>query len=138
MTVIGISHTGMSVKDMPASLHFYVDLLGFTKKFALDNDGKPWINYLEIGNSHQFVELFYNYTDKRAHPDLFDYYSMNHLSLQVDDIHALEKQLTEAGVAIEHAPRLGRDHTWQMWVQDPDGNQIEFMEMTADSMQMQD
>lgn len=137
MEIIKIGHIGLKVKDMEASLKFYCDALGMKKKFTLcKEDGTPWIEYLEFGNG-QFVELFYSYEKRKEHPTLKEYYTMYHMALVTDDIHDLEKHLRGMGIVPEGNPVLGPDHTWQMWVKDPDGNDIEFMEYTADSMQLQ-
>jgi catechol 2,3-dioxygenase-like lactoylglutathione lyase family enzyme len=56
--VLGIGHAAYGVKDLQASLHFYVDQLGLEKAFALNrDDGSLWIVYLYAGHN-SFVELF--------------------------------------------------------------------------------
>lgn len=136
MGVTKIGHTGMKVKDMDASLKFYCDGLGMKKKFSMcKEDGTPWIEYLEFGQE-QFVELFYSYEKRKEHPALKDYYAMYHMALVTDDIHQMETHLKAIGIIPQSGPVLGPDQTWQMWVKDPDGNDIELMEYTKDSLQL--
>lgn len=138
MKILKIAHAGFKVKNMEESLKFYCDGLGFTHKFTLYRDEKdslPWIEYLEI-DDNQFVELFYSYEERKEHPNLRDYYSIHHIALVVDDIQEAFKQFKEKGMNIKGEPVLGPDHTWQVWVVDPDGNEIEIMEYTNLSFQL--
>ena len=134
MKIEGIAHVGYTVRDMEKSLQFYCDGLGFQKKFLLKNrEGQPWIIYLEIAPK-QFLELFYNLGQMQSAPA--EYLGYRHLSLEVTGIKELEADLRAKGIAVRVPPRLERDHTWQMWVDDPDGNPIEFHEYTAESYQV--
>lgn len=138
MNIKQMAHIGMNVKDMEKSMHFYKDCLGFQPKFTLYLDAektKPWIEYLVFGDN-QFIELFYTYDELQAHPDLQACYSMHHLALVVEDIHETAKELAEKGIQITSGPDLGVEKTWQLWVKDPDGNPIEFMQYTDKSFQL--
>ena len=133
--ITGIAHTAYTCKDMAQSLHFYCDLLGFKKKFSLRDDaGQPWIEYVEVAHL-QFVELFHNGNTGAAKvPNETGY---NHLCLQVDDIRALSDELKSKGVVLDVEVQQGKDFNWQCWVHDPDGNRIEFMQLSPQSPQMQ-
>lgn len=138
MKVINIAHAGFKVKDMEKSLNFYCEGLGFKHKFTLykdEQDTQPWIEYLEFGEN-QFIELFYSYEERKEHPNLREYYSIHHIALTVDDIHDAAKQFEEKGIIMKNEPLLGPDHTWQLWIADPDGNELEIMEYTAESLQL--
>lgn len=137
MGVTKIGHAGLKVKDMELSLRFYCEGLGMKKKFTLYKDEKdslPWIEYLEFGDQ-QFVELFYSYESRKDHPVLKEYYTLYHIALIVEDIHEMEIHLREMEIIPPNKPILGPDGTWQMWVTDPDGNEIELMQYTEDSLQ---
>lgn len=138
MKVLSLAHAGMKVKDMDKSLAFYCDGLGFKRKFTLyrdESDKLPWIEYLEFGDQ-QFVELFYSYEERKEHPNLKEYYSLYHIALVVDDIHEAAAQFKEKGIHMKSDLVLGPDHTWQLWIVDPDGNEIEIMQYTEKSFQL--
>lgn len=126
----GISHIAYSVSDMEAALCFYCEKLGMAHAFSLpDEEGNPWIEYVTIAPG-QFLELFY--ANGALSPGAGGY---KHLCLQTRDIHEAAKALAAAGVPLRIAPRRGRDGNWQCWINDPDGNAIECMQIDAASMQ---
>ena len=153
MNITQLGHLAFTCRDLNASLHFYRDLLGFREKFRLyygDIMGEektdetpevqikrktPWIIYVELPGQ-VFIELF-DAGDATVYaiPD-GSQFNYQHLSLLVDDIFATQAELQEKGVEIDIAPSLGVDHTWQMWTHDPDGNKIEWMQYTDQSMQL--
>jgi len=129
----GIHHTAFTVRDMEKSLNFYCDILGFKKAFELTRNGQPWIVYIKIKDG-QFIELFYGGVNK---PEI-DKNSIgySHLCLEVDDIHEIAEHLKDHGLTLDTEPKKGMDTNWQCWVRDPDGNRIEFMQISPESPQM--
>ena len=124
----GIGHAAYNVADMNASLHFYCDILQFTHAFSIaDDNGSPWIEYIKV-NDDTFIELFYGRPDGENT-------SYNHLCLAVDDIHEIAERMVKCGAPLDVAPKQGKDHNWQCWTHDPDGNRIEFMQLSPDSPQ---
>lgn len=141
MKIKGVAHIAYMTSDMEKSLKFYHEILGFKKKFLLTSkEGKPWIQYLEIA-PRQFLELFYNLGNAACEHIGMDVMGTKvgymHLSLEVTEIQALEEKLKNAGIKILGSCHLESDNTWQMWVEDPDGNPIEFHEYTDTSLQLQ-
>lgn len=127
----GIAHVAYTVSRMEESLHFYCDVLGFTKAFELQDDqGNPWIVYIKVCEN-QFVELFY------GSPVPEERQSYSHLCLEVDDIRETAARLNACGITLDAEPRQGKDLNWQCWAKDPDGNRIEFMQMNPASPQKQ-
>ena len=130
----GIGHLAFDVADMKDSLHFYCDILGFKQAFDIPHDdGKPWIEYIKVTDG-QFIELFYggeNKPEQVKRPIGF-----SHLCLEVEDIHVIAGHLKSSGVKLDVEPMQGKDHNWQCWAKDPDGNRIEFMQLHPDSPQM--
>jgi len=59
----------------------------------------------------------------------------NHYCLVVDDLAATLDELRERGLEVTGEPVRGRDTNWQFWLQDPDGNAIELMQIAAGSPQ---
>lgn len=126
----GIAHVAYNATDMQRALDFYCKGLGFTHAFSIEDDeGKPWIEYLKVADG-QFVELFYSNPEKTAAGDRY-----NHLCLKTDDIEAVAQTLKERGIAILTGPSQGKDHNWQLWVADPDGNRVEIMMIDPTSPQ---
>lgn len=136
MKINRIAHASFKVTDMKQALSYYCDGLSFTQKFELpDENGKPWINYLEI-QPGQFLELFY---DSEGLPKATHGYDLNgylHLSLEVDDLEAVKSELEAKGLPVNSEIKFGPDKSYQLWSEDPDGNQIEFMQYTPDSFQL--
>lgn len=129
--ITGIAHLAIRISTLDAALSFYQDGLGFEEAFRLDRDGEVWIVYLRVG-SGQFVELFPDGESAEDHRKEVGYV---HLCLAVDDIHATVQELSARGVVFDGEPRVGLDGSWQVWTADPDGNRIELMQVTSDSMQ---
>lgn len=130
--ISSIAHVALRVKDIDRSLDFYVRQLQFPEMFRLHRDGKLWIVYLRITDD-QFLELFPDGVGDRAAGR--EATGMNHLCLGVDDIDAVIAELKKAGVPLTAEKKQGADHNLQAWIQDPDGNRIELMQMAPNAMQ---
>jgi lactoylglutathione lyase len=129
----GIGHVALKVADIGRSLDFYCNRLGFAEMMRLhQDDGSLWLVYLRITDT-QFLELFPDGKGGRA-PDR-DATAINHFCLECDDLDATAARLRDAGVELTVEPKLGLDGNRQCWIEDPDGNRIEFMQMSSDSMQ---
>lgn len=131
--ITSLAHVALKVRDIGRSLAFYVDQLGFAEMFRLHRDGRLWIVYLRITDD-QYLELFPDGEGERA-PDR-EATGVNHICLGVDDIGAATAALEAKGVRLTVAPKLGADHNWQAWIEDPDGNRIELMQTMPKAMQL--
>ncbi len=128
--ITGLGHVAFRISNLDRSLDFYCNKLGFREAFRLDREGtpSPWIVYLQIAPGH-FIELFpggQGENDARA-------LGYNHFCLLVDDLPATLKELKARGLPITGEPVRGLDNNWQYWVEDPDGNAIELMQISANS-----
>lgn len=132
LTVSGIAHVAIKVKNAQASLDFYVNKLGFSEMFRLDRDDRLWIIYLRITDT-QFLEIFPDGVGASAPGQ--DVVGYNHLCLEVPDINQAVRELEAQGVALFRTATQGADGNWQAWIVDPDGHRIELMEMAPVSMQ---
>ena len=129
----GIGHVALKVADIGRSLEFYRERLGFAEMMRLNNDdGSLWLVYLRITDT-QFIELFTGGQGVRAPGH--EATAINHFCLQCDDLDATAARLRDAGVRLTVEPKMGLDGNRQCWIEDPDGNRIEFMQMSPDSMQ---
>lgn len=151
--VKGISHVAYYVTDLEKAVNFYRDILGFEYAFDImipeDIDkilpghpvaalkGKTSLVYMKAPDG-SYIELF------RPLPDLdlssagpnFEKMGYLHLSLIVDDLNGFEAFLKEKGVTIDSPITKGPDHTYTLWIKDLDGNRIELMEYTSESLQI--
>ncbi len=129
----GIGHVALKVADIERSLAFYRDTLGFAEMMRLNrDDGALWLVYLRITDT-QFLELFPGGEGDRAPGS--ERTAVNHFCLECNDLQATADALRAAGVKLTVEPKMGADNNWQCWIEDPDGNRIEFMQMAENSMQ---
>lgn len=113
--------------------------------------GDDWIVYLEVAPK-QFVELFntpYNGENDTENE------SFHHFCLRVEDIVAAARELEAKGVTLYNGPRWmhspltepypedpikagrqGACGSLAFYIQDPEGNEIEIMQYTEDSLQL--
>lgn len=133
LDLAGIGHVALKVADIERSLEFYRDRLGFAEMMRLHrDDGSLWLVYLRITDT-QFIELFPGGEGGRAPgPDVT---AINHFCLESHDLDATAEALRQAGIRLTVEPKMGLDHNRQCWIEDPDGNRIEFMQMSPQSMQ---
>jgi len=129
-----IGHTAFFVRDMARSLDFYQNILGLEKAFDLKKeDGTPWIEYLRVADN-QFIELFYpeaGFNPQNLQKDR----SYGHLCFCVDDINSSAETIKRNGGTLLSEPREGLDGNFQCWIEDPDGNAIELMQICSTSPQ---
>ena len=130
----GLGHVAIKVTDLDRSLDYYVNKLGFPEMMRLEkDDGSVWLVYLRI-TDEQYLEVFPGAENDRA-PG-WDANGMNHMCLSVEDIDAVIKRIEAAGIALLLPLKLAVDGNRQAWIEDPDGNRIELMEMDANSLQL--
>ncbi len=132
--IVGLAHVAIKVTDLDRSLDFYINKLGFPEMLRLNkDDGSTWLVYLRITDD-QYLEVFPGAENDRA-PG-WDANGMNHMCLAVEDIDAVVQRIESAGIALLLPLKLAVDGNRQAWIEDPDGNRIELMEMAADSLQL--
>jgi len=132
--IVGLTHVAIKVADLNRTLDFYVNKLGFAEMLRLHkDDGDVWLVYLRITDD-QFLEVFPGAEGDRA-PG-WNANGMNHLCLAIDDVNALVAELEAAGIPLLLPLKRALDGNWQAWIEDPDGNRIELMQMDPDSLQL--
>jgi lactoylglutathione lyase len=131
-SIKSIGHVAVRVKDIEKSLDFYVRKLGFREMFRLDRDNKLWIVYLRVTDD-QFIELFPEAIGDRSPPA--EAIGLNHICLTVDDMDDALADLTRHNIPLYRPKKMQVDRNWQAWIEDPDGNRIELMQMADDGMQ---
>lgn len=130
--IVGIGHIAIRVKDIDKTLAFYRDKLGFKEMFRIERDGRLWLMYLRVTDT-QYIELFPDAVGDRA-PSR-EAVGLNHICLEVDSIDRVLADLAKAGIPLTRDKQMGADGNLQAWIEDPDGNRIELMEMGAGNMQ---
>lgn len=122
-------HTMVRVKDLDASLDFYVNKLGLAEVSRFDNEaGRFTLVFLAAPDDVEAarekraptVEMTYNW-------DTEDYQggrNFGHLAYAVDDIYATCQRLMDGGVTINRPPRDGH----MAFVRSPDNISIELLQ----------
>jgi catechol 2,3-dioxygenase-like lactoylglutathione lyase family enzyme len=126
--ILGIAHMAFYVSNLPRTLAYYKDFLGFAEPYDLKNDdGTVRIAFIKI-NDYQYLELF-------TEPSRGDG-MLNHIAFYTDNAEQLRRYLISRGI---HAPAkvgMGRTGDRNFTVKDPDGHRVEFVEYRADGRAM--
>lgn len=148
MTLKGIHHTGLVVRDLDRSIYFYHDILGLP--FA--NEPTPWFSGPELEKGvgvpgavlrqvslwvgeHSTMELieYGNRPSSSTAPVPNNHMGAAHVCFRVEDVHAKKAELESKGVefysevnVVDDGPLAG----WR-WVyfSDPDGLALELVEI---------
>ena len=134
-TVEGLSHVAIRVRDIQKSIRYYTEILGLQEAFRMyREDGSLGTVYLYLAPG-QYLELFSDGTRERdAGPDLI---GMCHICLMTKDITGSYEAVRSRGGALDSGIKRGKSRCLMFWTHDPDGTQIEVMEMPPESMQAQ-
>lgn len=135
--ISSIAHVALKVRDLGKSLEFYTGKLGLQEMMRLDKpDGAPgvWLVYLRITDT-QYLELFPEGQGDRA-PGWNDT-AIKHFCRGVEDLDAPLAHLEMVGNPLLLPKKQAVDGNWQAWIEDPDGNRIELMQMMPGSLQYQ-
>jgi catechol 2,3-dioxygenase-like lactoylglutathione lyase family enzyme len=120
ITVTGVDHINMNVKDLEASKKFYKDAFGFELKEEGFRNGGNWAI---IGLPGRIYLALYEVGEaKLVEQDL----QINHFGLHVEDFDALEEHLAGKGVTIDHKWDYGASRS--IYINDPNGYEIELSE----------
>ena len=123
-----LAHINIVSHDLAAAEHFYCDILGMKKVFEFIKDGELYGFYAGAGN-RTYVEVFIKENEIGDVPSI-----MRHLCLEVEDLEATIAEIREKGWEISDKS-FGSDKSWQAWITDPSGVQIELMQYTEESSQ---
>jgi lactoylglutathione lyase len=94
--------------------------------------GSVWLVYLLITDD-VYLEIFPGAENDRA-PG-WNANGVNHMCLMIDNLDTFCPQLEAAGIKLTAPTKSGADGNRQAWIEDPDGNRIELMEMHPDCLQ---
>ncbi|KUP25914.1 VOC family protein [Paenibacillus sp. DMB5] len=148
-----IMHVSFFTDQMEVVRDFYENKLGLKPKMivrfgAYKGSNNPMFSkkaethpddiciiYFEIAPG-QFIEFFPKMGDQGPHGKWNQNLGYTHFGLLVDDIFKTKEELLAAGISLDNDISKGPSETYQMWVHDPDGNKIEIMQYTENSMQL--
>jgi catechol 2,3-dioxygenase-like lactoylglutathione lyase family enzyme len=127
--ILGISHVGFFVSDLPKALNFWHGLLGYDKSVEHKNpDGSIADTILKI-NDHQYVELF-----KPQPPPGSGH--LNRIAFTVSSAEQMRLYLASRGIQVSRAvPKNVITGDLILTVKDPDGNLVEFDEPQPDGLE---
>jgi lactoylglutathione lyase len=131
-----IGHIAIRARDIEATTVFYRDILGFKEAFRMYNGegGALSAIYLCMAPG-QFIEIFPGGTEDRPTGNNTTGYS--HLCIEVENASKTLQELREKGMPVDVELKAGLSKCKMFWTHDPDGNRIEFMELTPESLQAQ-
>jgi lactoylglutathione lyase len=133
--IVGIAHVAIKVKDIDRTLEWYGRVFDFREMMRLNNaDGSLFLLYLRMTDT-QFLEVFPNAREDRALDN--DGNGINHFCLQVSDPDAVHAHITRLGIPLLWPYGRAIDGNRQFWIEDPDGNRIEIMEMDPNCLPYQ-
>jgi catechol 2,3-dioxygenase-like lactoylglutathione lyase family enzyme len=119
--ITGVSHIGLLVHDLPASLAFYQDFVGFQEQFRLNKpSGDVDLAFIKI-NDRQWVELF---AEAAPNSD-----RLHQVALEVEDAEAMRAFLGSKGIKVPERLSPGRVGNLSFSVTDPDGHLVEFVQV---------
>ena len=125
--IVHLSHACYSSPNLARTVEFYRDVLGGRIIHTFVNsEGERYGVFMEIGNK-TFLEFF---QDPQRPPEGG---LLRHICFEVTDIHEWADYLRLKGFSAEPA-RSRSDKTLQCWIEDPDGNKIEFHQFDRESL----
>ena len=131
----GLSHAAIRTRDIQESIRYYTEVLGLREAFRMyGEDGALATVYLFIAPG-QYLELFAGGTREGiAGPDVI---GPCHLCLMTKDVKKSIEAVRQAGGPLDSEIKRGKSGCLMFWTRDPDGTQIEVMEMPPESLQAQ-
>lgn len=122
-------HVCFFVQDQEKMTDFYCSKLGLKKMFEQSFPGTPYSAvYVRIARG-QFLELIGNMPHEEKSKSGF-----GHLCLHVKDIRKVHMELTEKNLKVTDV-EMGAAKCLKFYVDDPEGNTIEVMQLLEDSLQ---
>ena len=133
--VEGLSHVAVRTQNILESIRFYKEVLGLKEAFRMHrDDGSLATVYLFIAPG-QYLELFSGgIRQGMVGSDLIGFC---HICLKTRDIRQSYEAVRKNGGPLDSEIRRGQSQCLMFWTHDPDGTQIEMMEMPPESLQTQ-
>lgn len=134
-----LAHLNFVTNDLSQIIDFYVNKLGMSVKFTLNNQqGQPFGYYFGCGNT-TFLEFFDQAMAAEVWGGKVEELTIGtrykHFCLEVTGLDEYCKTLKSRDVQVTEIS-TGMDNSRQAWIMDPDGNIIELMEYGYSSLQL--
>ena len=136
-----LAHVCFKTDQIDNLVTFYKEVIGLEVKFTFKlDDGFIFGYYFDLGET-TFLEIFDKVGSAKQWGGSTDTLKENtgtfyqHFCLQIENLEAYCQMLKDKGLAVTDI-KVGIDHSKQAWIKDPDGNAIELMEYTKDSLQL--
>lgn len=113
---VGLHHLLLMVSDLEASMEFYLDTLGFTRRM----DAKP------LPDGRPFIATMEGLGLTAGGPG--DLRQVDHLAFEVRNVEALYEKLKRTGATFPRGEIGPGPYGKAIYVQDPDGNELELFE----------
>ena len=127
--VEGLSHIAIRTRDILESVRYYTETLGLPEAFRMHGeDGSLATVYIFLAPG-QYLELFANGRKETAADS--ETIGFCH------DIQRSYETVRAKGGPLDSEIRRGLSRCLMFWTHDPDGTQIEIMEMPPESLQAQ-
>ena len=134
-TVAGLSHTAIRTRNILDSVRYYTEVLGLREAFRMyGEDGSLATVYLFIAPG-QYLELFSG--GVREGISGSGVVGFCHICLMTNDVRRSFEAVRNAGGPLDSDIRRGKSRCLMFWTHDPDGTEIEIMEMPPESLQAQ-
>lgn len=139
--IVRLAHVCFITRKFNEMTAFYRDILGLPVQFYFHlPGGTVYGMYFAFGET-TFLELFdeegaaeslgKNPTDRKVVPES----TYQHFCLQVDGLESMRNRLISQGIDVTEI-KPGKSGSLMCWIKDPDGNDIELMEYTGESLQL--
>lgn len=124
MPVTKLLHTRMRVSDIDQTIHFYTAVLGLEVMERKTSPRGSHLAFLKVPNSEELIELA-SYPPSgpvKVQEDLV------HLAFQVENLDDTMRDLTAKGVRITDGPTQSSSGSRFIFIDAPDGYEIELIE----------
>ncbi len=123
ITIQGIDHVAVNVRDIDKSVEFYTKVLGLT--ITEREPSKPGIEYFLDCGPRSLIGIIQADNTDDAHPFQHTGLGANHFSFQLhaNDFDKYIEHLENNNVKIEYAKK--REKSWSLYFYDLDGNKLE-------------
>lgn len=130
MRVTKLLHTRMRVSDIDRTIRFYTDVLGLDVLERKTSPRGSHLAFLRVPHSEELIELasFPPSGPVKVQEDLV------HLAFQVDDLDDAVRQLNDMGVPITDGPTVTSSGSRFIFIDAPDGYEIELIERPTGSV----
>ena len=129
MSITSLAHACIKTTDLGKISKFYCDTLGMKKQFNFTKNGKV-IGFYMQASKNSFVEVF----ETNNPPPADSNSCLSHFCLETDSIEEMRQRLVDAGYNPGQI-KMGADNSYQFWIKDPNGMDMEFHQYTPESSQ---